>query len=508
VLAYVLAMVVGLGSIALYMAAFFFPELHRKQDFIWSGIAMFYALVLWVCADRITGGVLLGQTASVALLGWFGWQTLTLRRQITPTAQQTTLPSTEEWKATLSRLASPETVSQAQGWLSRQGSSLKTRVEQLLSSIGKPTPTAIAEDEEEAYVPLTPADFVPARRETTATEPPITTVVAETMPADTGESETLEGDPWLTNSEAQPQALPLENTPSSKQLTTPTKKSGRAIANEPIQAVGLFATISGIFQDTLKGLTKKKEEKPVYVRKQYRTADVATESAENAESTTEAPVVEPSDAIAESLVSPGTEVTPPVVDTAVEAVEDWEEDWEEDFPTVEITTPVVDTAIEDWTEDRSTAEVTTPMIDTAEEVVEDWTEELPTEKPTDDANASENASHQQTEEVVESLDAAIAEQSEYSLGDLVDHASDEAGAVAIAPEETVPSADTASELEISSEDYSSSPEHLPGLASELTQHPEPIHPNPPPIELVEAALEDAVEKKVPASPPPAVDLDA
>jgi hypothetical protein len=68
-LAYVLALVIALGSLAIYMTAFFFPEVHRKEDFIWSGVGLFYALVLWVCAGRITGGVLLGQMASVALLG-------------------------------------------------------------------------------------------------------------------------------------------------------------------------------------------------------------------------------------------------------------------------------------------------------------------------------------------------------------------------------------------------------------------------------------------------------
>jgi hypothetical protein len=92
-LTYLLAIAVGLGSFSLYMAAFFFPEVYRKYDLVWSGVGMFYALVLWVCAGRITGGVLLGQIASVALLGWFGWQTLQLRRQQTPTAQQTQLPA-------------------------------------------------------------------------------------------------------------------------------------------------------------------------------------------------------------------------------------------------------------------------------------------------------------------------------------------------------------------------------------------------------------------------------
>jgi hypothetical protein len=100
-LAYVLALAVGLGSLAVYMAAFFFPEIHRKSDFVWSGLGLFYALVLWVCAGRITGGVLLGQVAGVALLGWSVTQALQLRREITPRQQQTELPSASEVKKTV-----------------------------------------------------------------------------------------------------------------------------------------------------------------------------------------------------------------------------------------------------------------------------------------------------------------------------------------------------------------------------------------------------------------------
>lgn len=92
-LAYILAIVVGLGSLAIYIAAFFFPEVHRKSDFLWSGLGLFYALILWTCAGRITGAVLLGQMASVALIGWFGWQTLSLRREVTPAMEQTKIPS-------------------------------------------------------------------------------------------------------------------------------------------------------------------------------------------------------------------------------------------------------------------------------------------------------------------------------------------------------------------------------------------------------------------------------
>ncbi|WP_448571101.1 Ycf66 family protein [Trichothermofontia sp.] len=88
-LPYILALVVAVGSLALYLSAFFFPETHRKGDIVFSGVGLFYALVLWVCANRFTGAALLGQTASVALLTWFGWQTLTLRRELVPSDRRT-----------------------------------------------------------------------------------------------------------------------------------------------------------------------------------------------------------------------------------------------------------------------------------------------------------------------------------------------------------------------------------------------------------------------------------
>ncbi len=83
-LTYVLAFVVGLASLGLYATTFALPEVSRKNDLIWSGVGLFYALVLWVCAGRITGGVLLGQLASTALIGWFGWQTMEARWNETP----------------------------------------------------------------------------------------------------------------------------------------------------------------------------------------------------------------------------------------------------------------------------------------------------------------------------------------------------------------------------------------------------------------------------------------
>jgi hypothetical protein len=95
-LAYILAVLVGTSSVGLYLSAFFFPEIHRKQDFIWSGVGLFYALFLWLYAHQVTGGILVGQTTSVALLGWLTWQTLKLRRQLVPVNQQPPIPNTNE----------------------------------------------------------------------------------------------------------------------------------------------------------------------------------------------------------------------------------------------------------------------------------------------------------------------------------------------------------------------------------------------------------------------------
>jgi len=78
-LAFILAIAVALASMIFFLSAFFAPRLHRQDDFFWSGVGFFYALVLWVCARRLTGGVLLGQLAAVTLILGFAWQTLRLR---------------------------------------------------------------------------------------------------------------------------------------------------------------------------------------------------------------------------------------------------------------------------------------------------------------------------------------------------------------------------------------------------------------------------------------------
>jgi hypothetical protein len=81
-LSYALAIAVALSSLILFSTAFVMSDIHRQDDFLWSGIGLFYALVLWFCARNITGAVLLGQAAAASLVVSYNWQTLKLRKAI------------------------------------------------------------------------------------------------------------------------------------------------------------------------------------------------------------------------------------------------------------------------------------------------------------------------------------------------------------------------------------------------------------------------------------------
>jgi hypothetical protein len=84
-LTYLLADVVAIASIALFVAgAFLLPSIKRDRDEIWSGVGLFYALVLFACAGQVRGGLLLGQIAGVALMGWLGWQAFGTRWATVP----------------------------------------------------------------------------------------------------------------------------------------------------------------------------------------------------------------------------------------------------------------------------------------------------------------------------------------------------------------------------------------------------------------------------------------
>jgi hypothetical protein len=182
---------VGLGSIAVYLTAFFFPEIHRKNDFIWSGVGLFYALVIWIFARRISGGLLLGHVASISLLYWFGWQTFSLRRQVTPAIQQTPVPSTEQLQITITeqvnKLSLPDKLTGLKSSFSRIFGGVQDKIKDRTSA-SKPvktstttpvivdTPTKIL-DELSNMVAEPPAEVVDTVVEEAVAENPVTDVV-------------------------------------------------------------------------------------------------------------------------------------------------------------------------------------------------------------------------------------------------------------------------------------------------------------------------------------------
>ncbi|MEM9244971.1 MAG: Ycf66 family protein [Cyanobacteria bacterium P01_F01_bin.153] len=74
-----LAVLVALGSVGWYGLAWMFPALSRRYDVVLAGAGLFYGLVLWVCAGKVTGAIALGQLAILGLLGALGYQVLQLR---------------------------------------------------------------------------------------------------------------------------------------------------------------------------------------------------------------------------------------------------------------------------------------------------------------------------------------------------------------------------------------------------------------------------------------------
>ncbi len=255
---------------------FFFPEIHRKHDFIWSGIGLFYALVLWVCADRITGGVLLGQTASVALLGWLGWQTLILRRQIVPVSQQTAIPSSAELRETFSNLSMPETFSKFSAQVTPVLEKIKTQAQDLTATVTKPKQSPSFVSDDEPYVPLTPADFASARQQRLAEipvepEPKPIFEVRESLVDETeavnehwpGESASALSEAFETVTENVSEAVdaasdeikPAVNEVERnfrKPIPTPSGKSEFTIADSQKKETGVFTVIT----DLAKGLFK------------------------------------------------------------------------------------------------------------------------------------------------------------------------------------------------------------------------------------------------------------
>lgn len=234
-LAYVLALAVGLGSLAIYLAAFFFPEIHRKNDFIWSGVGLFYALILWVFAQRINGGLLLGHVASVALLGWFGWQTLSLRRQVTPKLQQTPVPSSEAVKTSIQQQVTKLSLTDRLGQLQKGVSNTLTGVkDKFQKTPPKAPPKSTTTSTSAASTVLPTVEIID--NTTAVTETPVeeiaTTTELENTISETPTDEVVTNTEAAATTETLPEVIPPN--PPSPELVEAAQANSETEHKEPI----------------------------------------------------------------------------------------------------------------------------------------------------------------------------------------------------------------------------------------------------------------------------------
>ncbi len=213
-LAYVLAIAVAIGSFTFYLVAFFVPEMHRRQDFFWSGLGLFYAVVLWFCAGRITGAVLLGQMASVALLGGLGWHTLSLRRSLTPELVRTpiTWEDLQRWVGALQKYLR----------LGSLGSGIKTLMEdggRMIATLRRNTAGP--------YALESSADEVPPLKRSPAYEFETTPGEGESIPSELATA-TPPLRPAASTVAATPVSLPLRDRPSPEPIA-----AAREVAESP-----------------------------------------------------------------------------------------------------------------------------------------------------------------------------------------------------------------------------------------------------------------------------------
>ena len=230
-LTYVLALVVVLASLGLYSTTFVVPEVSRKNDLVWSGVGLFYGLVLWVCAGRITGGVLLGQVASVTLMGWMGWQMVEGRWNSVPEAQRVSSGKVMGWRSSLAGLSRSDTAIK----LKNQAQEVINKAQEKVQDLGVPVETG-------------------AQSGINATSGDVADVAAD----------------LLKRADVPLKPEDFGNPPKAVVDTTPTKPSMKSFS-APVSEnlfTGLFDRAKGV----VSGLNapKKTAPKEVYVRKEFR----------------------------------------------------------------------------------------------------------------------------------------------------------------------------------------------------------------------------------------------
>ncbi|MFN6309644.1 MAG: Ycf66 family protein [Microcystis sp.] len=162
-LPYILAVVVGLSSLYLLTTAFIAPDRHRQDDFLWSAVGLFYALVLWLCAGRITGAILLGQVAAAILFIAFAWQTLKLRQALFYPDKPVKLFTIVGWLGNrLGKVTppqSPKTKAKPEKAAAKVKETVKETVDPVIEkavAIGEPITESVTEIEEKAQETVAP----------------------------------------------------------------------------------------------------------------------------------------------------------------------------------------------------------------------------------------------------------------------------------------------------------------------------------------------------------------
>lgn len=201
-LSYALAIAVALSSLVLFSTAFLMSDLHRKDDFLWSGVGLFYALILWYCARNITGTVLLGQAAATTLLVSYSWQTLKLRKAIANPQQA----------ESISNFSVLQSIS---GLLKRK----KPEVKSVTPTKKAPKPKVT---EQEIAIPDTPSAAVTAPETTTEKVTKETDLPATEEVAPAKEPEAIAKEPAEV---ATPEvaATPIKDNQTSQEPETPTQ---------------------------------------------------------------------------------------------------------------------------------------------------------------------------------------------------------------------------------------------------------------------------------------------
>jgi len=231
-LTYLLAWAVAFGSFGLYLTAFFFPELHRKNDLILSGVGLFFALTLWIYADRLRGGLLLGETAAVVLIFWFAWQSFQYRQQLTdPKLKTDDSKFSELWQAIKSVLPGQKTETdgipsskiavQISDWVSKVDlDKLKGQFQGVIKKVplpaNKPTTRTATKPNEPELTPDGPGLEEVAETVTIAVEETITTIATENQILVETETTTIEvHEPIATEPEptSEPIAEPIAAEP-------------------------------------------------------------------------------------------------------------------------------------------------------------------------------------------------------------------------------------------------------------------------------------------------------